>query len=283
MNHNIRAYVIRPSSFIGKTMNYLNKIREQNPLIHNITNIVAAHFSANGLLALGASPLMSANVEEMHEVPKISQGLVLNIGTLIGKELDAMLLAGKTANEVGIPVILDPVGVGATSYRRNTVQTLLSEVKFAAIRGNAGELATIAGIDWQAKGVDAGQGGGDLVEIAKTVAKNYRTFAVISGKTDVISDGCRTALLNNGTPMFPKITASGCLLSAVCTAFLSVAEKENYFEALIEACSTYAIAGELAAENLQPTQFGSFYINFLDQLGAITSEVVKSREKIQVV
>lgn len=264
-------------------MSYLNKIREQNPLIHNITNLVAAHFSANGLLALGASPLMSANVEEMHEVPKISQGLVLNIGTLIGKELEAMLLAGKTANEVGIPVILDPVGVGATSYRKNTVQKLLSEVKFAAIRGNAGELASIAGIDWQVKGVDAGQGGGDLVEVAKTVAKNYRTIAVISGETDVVSDGSRTMLLKNGTPMFPKITASGCLLSAVCTAFLSVAEPEHYFDALVEACSTYAIAGELAAENLQPTQFGSFYMNFLDQLGAITTEVVQSKEKIQAV
>ena len=137
---------------------YLSKIREQNPLIHNITNIVAANFSANGLLALGASPLMSANIEEMQEVPKISQALVINIGTLIGKDREAMLQAGKTANEVGIPVVLDPVGVGATSYRRETIRELLAEVKFALIRGNAGELAAIAGETWQAKGVDAGQG-----------------------------------------------------------------------------------------------------------------------------
>ena len=134
---------------------YLSKIREQNPLIHNITNIVAANFSANGLLALGASPLMSANIEEMVELPQISQALVINIGTVIGQERDAMLLAGKTANSIGIPVVLDPVGVGATSYRRETIRQLLSEVKFALIRGNAGELATIAGEDWQAKGVDA--------------------------------------------------------------------------------------------------------------------------------
>ena len=97
---------------------YLSKIREQNPLIHNITNIVAANFSANGLLALGASPLMSANIEEMIELPKISQALVINIGTITGQERDTMLLAGKTANSIGIPVVLDPVGVGATSYRR---------------------------------------------------------------------------------------------------------------------------------------------------------------------
>ena len=126
---------------------YLSKIREQNPLIHNITNIVAANFSANGLLALGASPLMSANIEEMVELPKISQALVINIGTVIGQERDAMLLAGKTANSIGIPVVLDPVGVGATRYRQETVRQLLAEVKFALIRGNAGELAAIAGAD----------------------------------------------------------------------------------------------------------------------------------------
>ena len=103
---------------------YLSKIREQNPLIHNITNIVAANFSANGLLALGASPLMSANIEEMVEIPKISQALVINIGTLIGKERDAMLLAGKMANSIGIPVVLDPVGVGITRYRQETVRQL---------------------------------------------------------------------------------------------------------------------------------------------------------------
>ncbi|WP_064317958.1 hydroxyethylthiazole kinase [Bibersteinia trehalosi] len=261
-------------------MCYLTQIRQQNPLIHNITNIVAANFSANGLLALGASPLMSANIEEMEEVPQISNGLVINIGTLIGKELEAMLLAGKTANQIGIPVLLDPVGVGATNYRKRVVQRLLSEVQFAAIRGNAGELATIAGIEWQAKGVDAGNGHGNPIEIAKIVANTYRTIAVISGETDVISDGTRTALLTNGTPMLPKITASGCLLSAVCTAFLSVAEPTSYFDALCEACSTYAIAGELAAEKLQPSQLGQFQTSLLDELGVMSPQAVKLREKI---
>lgn len=261
-------------------MNFLTKIREQNPLIHNITNIVVANYCANGLLALGASPLMSANVEEMDEVPTISQALVINIGTLIGKELDAMLLAGKTANRVGIPVLLDPVGVGATHYRKQVVQALLNEVKFAAVRGNAGELATIAGIDWQAKGVDAGVGAGDVIEIARTVAQKYGTIAVMSGKTDVISNGVRTALIDNGTPMFPKITGSGCLLSAVCTAFLSVAEPARYFDALVEACATYGIAGELAAERLQPTQLGQFYVGLLDELAALSPQAVKLWEKI---
>ena len=256
---------------------YLSKIREQNPLIHNITNIVAANFSANGLLALGASPLMSANIEEMVEVPKISQALVINIGTLIGKEREAMLLAGKTANSIGIPVVLDPVGVGATSYRRETIRQLLSEVKFALIRGNAGELATIAGEDWQAKGVDAGQGKTNLQE----VAQRYGCTVLISGEVDIISDGQQTATVHNGTPLFPKVTASGCLLSAVCAAFLAV-DEGKHFSATIEACAAYTIAGELAAKNLT-TQVGQFQIHLLDELAALTPDLIEQNAEVKYV
>ncbi|CWX28931.1 TPA: hydroxyethylthiazole kinase [Haemophilus influenzae] len=265
---------------------YLSKIREQNPLIHNITNIVAANFSANGLLALGASPLMSANVEEMQEVPKISQALVINIGTLIGKEREAMLLAGKTANAVGIPVVLDPVGVGATSYRRETIRELLAEVKFALIRGNAGELAAIAGEAWQAKGVDAGQAKGvdagqgevDLKAVAEKVAQRHGCTVLISGMVDIVSDGTQTATIHNGTPLFPKVTASGCLLSAVCAAFLAVSEG-NYFSATLEACVAYTIAGERAAQGLT-TQVGQFQIRLLDELAAISPEIIEQRGRI---
>lgn len=259
---------------------FLPKIRQQNPLIHNITNVVAANFSANGLLAIGASPLMSAAIEEMNEVPRISNALVINIGTLMGKEVDAMVLAGKTANEVGIPVILDPVGVGATTFRKQTVTRLLKEVKFAAIRGNAGELASIANVDWQAKGVDAGAGSGNLAEIASLVAQQYQCVVMISGATDYISDGKRQAQIHNGTVLFPKITASGCLLSAICGAFLAVADSEQYFDAMLEGCSAYAIAGELAAQSLSDTQHGQFYIGLLDQLASISPEQIKQYARI---
>lgn len=262
---------------------YLQKIRQINPLVHNITNIVAANFSANGLLALGASPIMAAAIEEMETVPQLSSAVVINIGTLIGKEVEAMLLAGKTANCLGIPVVLDPVGVGATPFRRQTVEKLLSEIQFTAIRGNAGELATLANVDWHAKGVDAGEGSHSLQEIAQIVAKKYHTIAAISGETDVISDGSRTALLQNGTPMFPKTTASGCLLSAICGAFLAVADKKETFAALIEAFTVYAVAGELAAQTLRPTQHGQFAVNLLDQLGEITPEQVTKRAKVAYV
>lgn len=257
---------------------YLTKIREQNPLIHNITNIVAANFNANGLLALGASPMMSASEEEMVEMPNLSQALVINIGTLIGKEQKAMLLAGKTANTKGIPVVLDPVGVGATSFRRETVRQLLSEIKFALIRGNAGELATIAGETWQAKGVDAGQGDVDLKTVAQRVAKQYGCVVLISGAVDVISDGIQTATVHNGTPLFPKVTASGCLLSAVCGAFLAV-DTGEHFAATLEACVAYTVAGELAAQGLT-TEVGQFQIRLLDELAVLSPETIAQKGRI---
>ncbi|TDF40933.1 hydroxyethylthiazole kinase [Histophilus somni] len=259
---------------------FLTKLRQRNPLIHNITNIVAANFSANGLLAIGASPIMSACIEEMEEMAKLSQSLVINIGTLTGKDVEAMLLAGKTANQVGIPVVLDPVGVGATTFRQKTTALLLEQVQFSAIRGNAGELAYIAGVQWSAKGVDAGKGMADIAEIAHLVARKYQCIAVISGETDYISDGKRLAKLNNGTPLFPKITASGCLLSAVCSAFLAVAEQKDYFDALVEGCSAYAIAGEIAAQSLSSTQFGQFTLGLLDQLASLTPEQINQYARI---
>ncbi|AHG74975.1 Hydroxyethylthiazole kinase [Mannheimia varigena USDA-ARS-USMARC-1296] len=262
---------------------FLQKIRQNRPLVHNITNIVAANFSANGLLALGASPIMAAAIEEMESVPALSSAVVINIGTLIGKEVEAMVLAGKTANRLGIPVLLDPVGVGATPFRRQTVETLLNEIQFSAIRGNAGELATIAGVAWQAKGVDAGEGSHNMVEIAEQVAKGYQTIVAISGETDVVSNGSLTVLLRNGSPMFPQITASGCLLSAICGAFLAVAEKEQYFNALIEACSAYAVAGEIAAKSLKPTEYGQFAVNLLNELGALTPETVEQYAEVEYV
>lgn len=259
---------------------FLSRLRERNPLVHNITNIVAANFSANGLLAIGASPIMSASLEEMVEVPKISQALVINIGTLLGKEIDAMVLAGKTANEIGTPVVLDPVGVGATTFRQQTVSALLNQVKFTAIRGNAGELAYLANVQWAAKGVDAGNGKANLGEIAHKVARQYGCIAIISGETDFISDGSRLAKLQNGTPLFPKITASGCLLSAICGAFLAVAEPQDYFAALIEGCSAYAIAGEIAAEPLSATQNGQFFVGLLDQLASLSPEQLNQYARI---
>lgn len=259
---------------------FLKQVRQQNPLVHNITNIVAANFAANGLLAIGASPLMSNSIEEMEEIARFSQVLVINIGTLLGNDVEAMLLAGKTANKVGIPVVLDPVAVGATQFRRETVKRLLNEVKFTLIRGNAGEIAALAGVQWEAKGVDAGSGQGDVAALAKKAAHDYRCIVALSGEIDVISDGSQVVKIANGTPMFPKITASGCLLGAICGAFLAVAKSDDYFDATLEACATYAIAGERAAASLNPTEFGQFEVGLLDNLGGISAEMIEQYARI---
>lgn len=156
---------------------------------------------------------------------------------------------------------------------------LLQEIRFAAVRGNAGEMAQLAGVAWAAKGVDAGCSGAELGEIAVEVAKRYGTVAVVSGKTDYVSDGLKLATLHNGTVLLLKITTSGCLLSAVCGAFLAVVP-DDYLAAAIEACTVCAAAAEYAADGLQPTQSGTFMIRFMDSLAAITEEQVAAAAKV---
>ncbi len=253
--------------------NYLKKLREQSPLIHNITNIVVANYVANGLLSIGASPIMSSAIEEMDELPAICQALVINIGTLTEAQVKAMIKAGKSANKSNTPVVLDPVGVGATTFRQESVQTLLHEIKFDLIRGNAGEIAHLAHVNWSAKGVDAGIGKANLSQIAKDVAIKHNCIVAISGEIDYVSDGIKVAKIVNGTHLFPKITGSGCLLSAVCGAFLTLSE--NSFELTVNACTAYAIAGQIVQENLESTQTGQFYIGLLDSLAKIDDEIVE--------
>jgi len=258
--------------------NHIQTLREQSPLIHNITNTVVANYVANGLLSMGCSPIMSDAIEEMDEIPAMSQALVINIGTLTSVKVKSMIKAGKSANKHNIPVVLDPVGVGATTFRKKIVQTLLSDIKFDLIRGNAGEIAHLAQVNWNAKGVDAGTGKADLSQIAKDVAKKYNSIVSISGEIDYISEGNKVVKIHNGTTLFPKITGSGCLLSAICGAFLTL-ENDN-FDLVVSACTTYAIAGEIVKENLDDNQTGQFYIRLLDSLTSIDDETVKKYSKI---
>ncbi len=258
--------------------NNLEKLREKNPLVLNITNIVVSNYVANGLLSIGSSPIMSNAIEEMDELPAICQALVINIGTLTSAQIEAMIKAGKSANKNNTPVVLDPVGVAATTFRQETVKTLLNEIKFDLIRGNAGEIAYLAQVNWNAKGVDAGSGEGDLAKIAKDVALKYDCIVSISGETDYISDGVKVAKIENGTELFPKITGSGCLLSAVCGAFLTL--DGDVFDLTVNACTSYAIVGELAGENLRDHQIGQFYINLLDSLALVDDEITEKYAKV---
>ncbi|WP_416190116.1 hydroxyethylthiazole kinase [Neisseria sp. CCUG17229] len=260
----------------------LDHMRARNPLVHSITNTVAAHFTANGLLAAGASPIMANEPDEMADMAAICDALLINIGTLEQSTIAAMFAAGKAANARGIPVVLDPVGVAATPLRRETVARLLKEIKFAAIRGNAAEIGFIAGEAWQGKGVDAGQGAVNAAQIAAAVAQKYQCIVAVSGETDYVSDGQSTFAVNNNTPLFPKITASGCLLGAVIAAFLAT-EQGDDLAAVTAACTFYAIAGETAAQGLNERQSGTFGVKLIDSLAMTSAQDLADKARVEAV
>lgn len=236
-------------------------IRLRQPLVHCVTNYVVANYTANGLLAIGASPVMADEIAEVEEMVSIADALLVNIGTLNTRTLESMLVVGKKANERNIPVVLDPVGVGATSFRKAAVRQLLEEVKFTVIRCNEGELATIAGVQWQARGVDSGEGELDTVTVAKEVAQKWNTMVVVTGETDVLTDGTIVELITGGDERMTKITGSGCLLSAICSAALAV--ESNRIDILKQVLQQYK---QIAIDAREAEYIGSFQVKVMDGL-----------------
>lgn len=237
----------------------LQKINLQKPLVHCITNYVVANFTANGLLAIGASPVMADAVKEAAEMASKSNALLLNIGTLNEQTIKSMLLAGNSANVKNIPIVFDPVGAGATNFRLETTMEILQQLKINLIRCNVGELAAIAGVTWQAKGVDSGVGELDVAETAMHVANKYNCLVIVTGEQDVITDGIRIEWIVGGHEKVTKMTGSGCLLSALCAAEL--ASCENAFEDLANLLRDYKQASSNAYSTI-----GTFHMNFLNQL-----------------
>ncbi|WP_406945142.1 hydroxyethylthiazole kinase [Halobacillus sp. SY10] len=244
-------------------VNVIDRVREQRPLIHHITNAVVMNFTANGLLAFGGSPIMANSKQEVAEVTRLSQGLLLNIGTLHENQVEAMILAGRAANEIGIPVVLDPVGAPATRYRSDVCQRILQEVKLTVIKGNAGELAHLVDQDVDTKGVDS-TGEADAEAIVRLVAEKYQTGAVCTGEKDV---GCidRDVFVNEtGHPLLAQITGSGCLLGSLLTASLTV--EGNPKEKVLATLSHYGRAAEQAADHPDVKGPGTFITRFVDAL-----------------
>ncbi len=260
-------------------INTLEKVKQQNPLVHNITNVVVTNFTANGLLALGASPVMAYAKEEVADMAKISGALVLNIGTLTSDEIEAMIIAGKSANDHGVPVIFDPVGAGATPYRTETSRKIIDELSISILRGNSAEIANVIGEAQTIKGVDAGKEAGNTVELAQKAAKMLKTTVIITGKDDVITDGETTYVVHNGHPILTKVTGSGCLLSSIIGAFTAV--EKNVLLASISALSIYGIAAEIAASNKASDGPGSFQIELLNRLATISAEEIQGHIKIE--
>jgi len=260
-------------------INALVHVRNTNPLVHNITNVVVTNFVANGLLALGASPVMAYAKEEVGDMAKIAGALVLNIGTLTPDEIDAMIIAGKSANQHGVPVVFDPVGAGATPYRTETSHRIVKEIKISILRGNAAEVANVIGEDWAIKGVDAGEGSGDIVELAQKAAKKLQTTVVITGKDDVITDGETTYVVQNGHPILTKVTGTGCLLSSIIGAFSAV--EKDMITASVAALAAYGVSAELAAQITVEEGPGSFQIELLNQLMKISTDDLQARMKVE--
>jgi hydroxyethylthiazole kinase len=249
----------------------LEKVRKVNPLVHNITNVVVTNFTANGLLALGASPVMAYAAEEVADMAKIASALVLNIGTLNPQTVDSMIIAGKAANESSIPVILDPVGAGATRYRTETAQRIMNEVNVSVIRGNSAEVANVLGEKWEIKGVDAGaSANGDIISLAVKAAQTLNCVVIITGKEDVVTDGETTYLVSNGHPIMTKVTGMGCLLTSVIGAFAGV--ESDLLQASVAALTSYGVAAEKAAAQTAEQGPGSFQIEFLNQLSKVSTE-----------
>ncbi|MBO9606843.1 MAG: hydroxyethylthiazole kinase [Paenibacillaceae bacterium] len=249
--------------------NVLDNVRRTNPLVHSMTNVVVTNFTANGLLALGASPIMAYAKEEVADIARISGAVVLNIGTLNETEVAAMKLAGAAANAHGVPVVLDPVGAGATAYRTDVSRALMSELAVSILRGNAAEVANVVGQAWQIKGVDAGESaGGSVVELAQEAARRLNTVAVVTGKDDIVSDGARTFVVRGGDAILTRVTGTGCLLTSVIGAFAAV-EPDRTFAA-VAALVVYSVAAEIAAARTKEQGPGSFQIEFLNQLALVS-------------
>lgn len=262
-----------------KAADNLSRVREKRPLVHNITNYVVMNYTANVLLACGASPVMAHAVEEVEEMVSLAAALVLNIGTLSPAWIESMQKAGKKANAVGVPVILDPVGAGATGLRTDSAKQLIEHVSIQVIRGNPSEILSLIPETSGArtKGVDSAHTVDQVAQRVIGFAKELGTTLAVTGAVDLITDGERVCRVMNGHEMMSHVTGTGCAATVTVAAFLAVCP--DPLEAATTALSYFGLAGEkAAARSLGP---GSFQIELLDALYGMKEEELKAGAKIQ--
>ncbi len=267
----------------------LNNVRETTPLVHNITNYVTVNDCANILLACGGSPIMSDDEGDVEDITSICGGLNINIGTLNKNTIPSMYLAGKRANALGHPVLLDPVGAGASRLRTETAAGLIDQVRFTVIRGNISEIKALAQGSASTKGVDADEADqvnaaniDSVISFAKAFSTRTGAVVAITGATDIITDGTRVCCIANGHPMMSRITGSGCMLSAMTTAFV-VANPDTPFEAVCTAVIAMGLCGELAYERLSPLDGNSTFRNYLiDAIYRLTPRQLKEGARYEM-
>ncbi|MGZ6727833.1 MAG: hydroxyethylthiazole kinase [Gaiellaceae bacterium] len=251
-------------------------IRERKPLVHQITNYVVMNETANATLALGALPVMAHAVQEVAEMASVASALVLNIGTLSDEWVEAMLIAGRAANAAGVPVVLDPVGAGATAYRTETSRQLLEKLEIAVVRGNSAEIATLAGKQAEIRGVEA-VGGGGGPELAREAATVLGCVAAVTGPVDHVSDGETVHAVANGHELLGTVTGTGCMSTAITGCFLGV-RADDPLAAATEALVAFGVAGEDAAKKANGP--GSFHVALYDALYALDPNKLDGRAKL---
>jgi len=255
----------------------LEKVREQKPLVHNITNFVVMNYTANALLAAGASPVMAHAPDEVEEMVSFARALVLNIGTLTDDWVASMVSAGERASEQQTPTILDPVGSGATQLRTSAAKEIIEKTKPSVIRGNASEVLSLKDATSTTKGVDSIHSVADAEDAARTLAGELQTVLAITGPTDMVTDGNRVVRVGNGHPLMGSVTGTGCTATALIGAFLAV--DSDPLRATATALAYFGLAGEVASENASAP--GSFMIAMLDALYTISPDQLKSGSRFE--
>lgn len=266
----------------------LDNVRAKTPLVHNITNYVTVNDCANILLACGGSPIMSDDVDEVEDIQTICGGLNINIGTLNRQTIPAMFAAGKRANALGHPVILDPVGAGASALRTNTAAELLDNIQFTAIRGNISEIKTLALGRGTTQGVDADVADSvtdetlsNTAAFAKELSGRTGAIVAITGAIDLVADAQRAYAIRNGHPMMSKVTGTGCMLTAMTAAYL-VANPDTPLEATIAAICAMGLCGERAQARLEPQDGNSTYRNkIIDEMYHLDGDTLERGAKIE--
>jgi hydroxyethylthiazole kinase len=252
----------------------LRKLRARRPLVHQITNYVVMNETANATLALGALPVMAHAPQEVEEMAANAGALVLNIGTLSEHWIEAMLLAGRAAKG---PIVLDPVGAGATRYRTETAKRLLGELDVAVVRGNAAEIATLAGHAAEIRGVESISTASTTAAVVRDAARALGTIVSVTGPTDHVSDGERVVAVSNGHELMGTVSGTGCMSTAVTGAFLAAKPKEP-LEAAAEALAAFGVAGEDAARDAHGP--GTFHAGLYDALYNLDPDTLDRRAKV---
>lgn len=250
----------------------LENIRQKSPLVHNITNYVVMNNTANALLSIGASPVMAHAEDEVSDMVDIASSLVINMGTLSEHWVDAMMHAGARAKSKKIPIVFDPVGVGATAYRTQTAKQIIQICKPQIIRGNASEIMSLVDINTKTKGVDSTESTFTAIDAAKSLAIKNKAIVVISGELDFITDGKELISIHNGSSMMPRVTGMGCTATALIGAFAAV--NSSLLEAAAHTMAIMGITGEIATKKSDGP--ASLQVNFIDQLYNLNENDIKT-------